>query len=615
MPDQPNIVVRLIRGLWRTLTFVRVATFNLLFVLVGLLLLAAIFAETPATVPAKAALVLAPEGYLVEEKSGDPIERALAELTGEAEAETLVRDLLRAIEGATDDKRIAAIHLHLDPLVGAGPATLHRVTAALRTFRASGKTVTAYASSYGNGAYLLASAADEVLLHPMGMVFTDGYSSYRTYYRDGLDRLGVDVNVFRVGEFKSAVEPYLRDDMSPEAREANLEWMGDLWSYWLDEVAAARGLERAALVAAIDSFGSRVRTQGGDFAAAAVEAGLIDRLAHPDEVRAHLVELVGPDADNETDFAQIGMEEYLEALGPEEEADQVVGVLVASGTILDGSQPAGTIGGDSTAQLVREAREDDSIKALVLRVDSPGGSAFASEVIRRELELTRAAGKPVVVSMGDVAASGGYWISTSADAIVASPTTITGSIGIFGLFPTVQKPLAKYLGMHVDGVGTTAWGGALRLDRELDQVEVAPTLQAMIEKGYRDFLERVAAARGKSTEEIDLVARGRVWSGADALDHGLVDKLGTLEDAVAIAAEKAGLSGDDWSVRYVERELSVREQLLVDLAASARANFGPIRVGSPLLTRLDAMVREATALLDAGTVQAHCLCDVTVLGR
>lgn len=610
MDNQPNFFVRFVRFCWNALTFARVATFNLLFLFLVIIVLIALSSSSPLPhVPEKAALVLAPEGFIVEELAGDAVERAIAELTGDAEPETLVADVLRAIDEATDDERIAVIHLALDPFAGAGPSTLHRITAALRTFRAAGKTVVASASSYGNGAYLLAASADEVLLHPQGMVFPDGYSSYRQYYRDGLDRLGVDVNVFKVGTYKSAVEPYLRDDMSPEAKEANLAWMGDLWSAWLEEVAAARGLEQAELVSIIDTFPARLQAAGGDLAEAALEARLVDRLTHPDEVRARLIELVGTASDDENTYAQVSFEDYLAAVGEPDESKNTIGIVVASGTILDGSHPPGTIGGDSTAELIRTAREDESVKAVVLRVDSPGGSAFASEVIRRELELTRNAGKPVVVSMGDVAASGGYWISTSADAIVAHPTTITGSIGIFGIFPTIQKPLAKYLGVHVDGVGTTPWSGALRIDRELDPVAMAPALQAMIESGYRDFLERVAKARGKSPEEIDPIAQGRVWSGTDAFDLGLVDRLGDLDDAMSIAAEKAEL-GDDWSSRVIQPELDWTDQLIADFMSTAARIVGPQQLRPTLLRRFESATREVEALLTGGRVQAHCLCGV-----
>lgn len=615
MSQRPNVLLRMLGAAWRSVTLLRVVTFNLLFLGLLVVLLMALFGSSKPKVPGTAALVLAPPGVLVEELTGDPVDRAIAELTGEAEPETRVRDLLRVIEAATEDERITTIHLALDPFAGAGPSTLHRVSAALRSFRAAGKTIIASASSYGTGSYLLAASADEIHLHPLGMVLVDGYSSYRQYYRDGLDRLGVEVNVFRVGTYKSAVEPYLRNDMSAEAREANLEWMGDLWQEWLGEVAAARGLDVGALAASLDAFPRLALDHGGDLARTAVTAGLVDHLSHPDEVRARLIELVGVAADDELDYAQIGFEDYLAVLDPEPASDNSVGIVVAAGTILDGSHPRGTIGGDSTAALIRRAREDESIAAVVLRVDSPGGSAFASEVIRRELELTRAQGKPVVISMGDVAASGGYWISTSADAILAHSTTITGSIGIFGLFPTIQKPLAEYLGVRVDGVGTTPWAGALRFDRQLDPVVMAPALQAMIEKGYRDFLERVGKARDKAPDEIDPIAQGRVWSGADAHRLGLIDRLGDLDDAVALAAEKAELD-TSWGVIWVEREHTLSEQLMADLLSAGTRIFGPsaLRSSSALprvvpaeLVRVGRTLRELVA---GGPIQAHCLCGV-----
>ena len=454
----------------------------------------------------------------------------------------------------------------------------------------------------------------------MGAVLLDGYGRYRTYHREGIERLELDWNVFKVGEYKSAVEPYLRDSMSDEAREANLEYMGDLWNAYLEGVAQARNVSVESLKDSVESLSGRVQAAQGNLAQVALDAGLVDQLAERTAVRRRLIDAVGENEDGST-FKQVAFDDYLDALGESRRRYKTDGdgiaVVVARGTILDGSHPPGTIGGDSTAQLIRQARSDESVKAIVLRVDSGGGSALASEVIREELVLAREQGKKVVVSMGSVAASGGYWIATASDEIWASPNTITGSIGIFGMIPTYQKPLAKYLGTRVDGVGTNWLAGALRPDRELDP-RVGDIIQANIERGYREFLARVGEARNMAPEEVDPYARGRVWSGTDALEIGLVDKLGGLEDAIASAAALAEL-GDDYAVRFIEKELELSEQLLADLLSAGTDAFGPFDLpGARPKSGLEARVldtldrhRDFLALFDDPmNVYAHCLCEV-----
>jgi protease-4 len=520
------------------------------------------------------ALVLAPRGVLVEQLSGaDPVEQAMAEITGGAQAETLLRDLTDVIDMAAEDDRIPVMVLRLDSLSGGGLTKLQDLRESIEGFKAAGKKVIAIANGYDRTSYYLASLADEVYMHPMGLMMLEGFSRYRMYYKEGIDKLGLDWNVFKVGEYKSAVEPYLRNGMSDEAKEANLEWMGDLWRVYLEDVAGARGIEVEKLEEYIDNQTHLIEVAQGSSAHAAKNAGLIDEAWYPDELKAHLIELVGSDDDNES-YRSISGSDYLKVIGDDRPSlggdGDVIGVLVARGTILDGSHPPGTIGGDSTAALIRKARQDDDVKALVLRVDSGGGSAFASEVIRRELELARGDGLPVVVSMGTVAASGGYWISTSCDKLVASPTTITGSIGIFGMFPTYHRPLANHLGIRVDGVATTTYAGAIRPDRELPQ-EIGHAIQQVINRGYRDFLERVAKARDMSEEDVDKIARGRVWSGEDAYKLGLIDEMGDLDDALAAAAELAGIE-DDYSIRFLEKELGFKEQLISELFAIAGFN-------------------------------------------
>ena len=505
---------------------------------------------------------------------------------------------------------------------GAGLTKLRDLRAAIADFRGSGKKVVAYADSYLQTEYYLAAQADEVYLHPQGLLLLEGFGHWRNYYKQGLDRLGVEVHVFRVGEYKSYAEPYLRDDMSPEAREMSLDVYGDLWRDYLADVAAARRLKPEDISSLIDRLPDRLHATGGDIAKLALEAKLVDKLATRDEVRQRLIALVGEDKDKKS-FKQVAWSDYLASLGGDRTGSgrgDAVAVIVAKGDILDGSQPPGTIGGDSTARLIRKAREDGSVKAVVLRVDSGGGSAFASEIIRRECELTRGAGKPVVVSMGSVAASGGYWISTASDEIWAEPETITGSIGIFGIFPTVDKPLAKYLGIHTDGVGTTRFTDVLRPDRPLDPA-VAQMFQEFIDHGYDEFLARVAQARRMTKQQVDKIARGRIWSGEDAKGRGLVDQLGGLDQAVASAARRARLA-KGYRVWYVEKEKTLRERLVGMLAATAASLAREAGVAEPrplsapaqalsLTGRLRALQREAERLSawnDPHGAYAHCLC-------
>ncbi len=608
-------VLAILASAWRAVTTARNITMNLIFLVIVFALVAAVLSDGKPKVPKSAALVIAPKGQIVEQLAGDPMDMAKDALTGNAKSETLGRDLVRTIRAAKDDKRVKALLLDLNGLSGARLAMLQDLKAAIEDFKESEKPVIATSDFYFKTQYYLASAADEIYLTEMGAVILEGYGRYRTYFRDGLERLEVDSNIIRVGEFKSAVEPFLRDSMSEEAKEANLEWMGDLWRSYLADVAVARGLTPEALTDGIENLNGHLDAVGGDLSQMALDAGLVDHVGGRDLLRQRMIELVGEDED-EHSFNRIGYADYLEVVGEDAKKGKSgkVAVIVAKGTILDGSHPPGTIGGDSTAALIRRARNDEDVKALVLRVDSGGGSAFASELIRQEFVLAREAGKKVVVSMAGVAASGGYWISTASDEIWANPNTITGSIGIFGMLPTYQKPLAKYLGMRVDGVGTTWIAGQGRPDRALDPRLKELATQA-IHKGYRDFLSRVAEARDMTTEEVDKIARGRVWSGIDAYEMGLVDKLGGLEEAIASAAELAEL-GDDYSIEYVEKELDWKDKIVADLLVRvaghlqasevlARPSFerqalGALREFSDILSGFD----------DPNGMYAYCFCEV-----
>lgn len=599
--------------LWKGVDQARRLTVNLVFLVVVVVLTAWWWSADTPTVPDTAALVLALNGNLVEELSGDSEERALLALLGEEHPETLLRAALEAVELASEDERIQALFLDTERLAGAGLSKMQTLATAIEEFKQTGKPVVASADYFSQSQYYLAATADEIYMHPMGVVFVPGYGSYRNYYKEALDKLEVDWHVFRVGEYKSAVEPYLRSDMSPEAREARQRWLGLLWQAYRDDVQRMRQLEPGTLESYADGFPQLLRRHGGDAAAAALAVGLVDRLMHRDEVRQRLIELVGEDEDGKS-YSRIGHSSYLAAVDrPRPRSERNVAVIVAQGGIYDGWRQPGSVGGDSLADLIRQVREDETKAALVLRVDSPGGSAFASEIIRREVELTREAGKPVVVSMSSVAASGGYWISMSADEIWAAPTTLTGSIGIYAMLPTFPRTLERF-GVHNDGVGTGEMAGTLRPERPLPAAAVE-TMEMMIQQGYRQFIEGVAAGRGQSTEEIDAAARGRVWAGSDALDLGLVDQLGDLQEAAAAAARLAGLE-DDFGVEYVGQPRSWRTRILEWLVRAPLPDLGRIlgpAGGRPLeFELLDAVLEETRALDgfgDPNGLYAYCFCE------
>jgi protease-4 len=603
---------------WDALNFSRRLLLNGVLLLVVGLILFAVLKGGP-TLEERNAFVLAPKGRIVEQFTVDPASRALGELTGDSVAEVQLRDLLRAIDSAATDKRIERMVIRTDQMAGAGFAALREVGAALKRFKESGKQIVAYADNMDQAGYYLAAHADEVYLHPSGAVLLEGIGRYRAYYREALqDKLGVKVHLFRVGEFKSFAEPYIRDNASPEANEADLYWMSDIWQRYLSEVAELRELKPETLQAQIDGLDVEVAAVQGDLAQLALRMGLVDELKTADEFRALMIERGEKDEENHT-FRQVNLEAYLGFLDREKlpiDSRPKVAVVVAQGGIADGELPQGQVGGVSTSALIRKAREDEDVKALVLRVDSPGGGVFPSEQIRREVELTRAAGKPVVVSMANVAASGGYWISMNAQEIYADPSTITGSIGIFGLFFTAEDTLAR-VGVRSDGVGTTRIAGAFDPTRPLDPM-VGTILQTVIEDGYRDFINRVAEARGKSYEDADKVGRGRVWSGAQALELGLVDKLGGLREAIDAAAGFAELAKDSFQVSYVEKEPSPFEKFLADLGknATARAVAGSLGLPPGLAEQpLVRQLREEIELMAPpvrglpARVLAHCLCS------
>ena len=615
-------------GLWDVMNFTRRLILNLVFFgFLLLVLLAIVFAmargDGAKTLRDRTTLLIAPEGTLVEQFSADPVSRALTKAMGDKGAEEIqLRDLIRALEAAKTDPKIERVALRLDKLQPSGFASMREVSAALQDLRASGKQVVAYSDSLSQAQYLLAAQANEVYLDPMGSVVLEGLGRYRQYFREGLqDKLGVDVHLFKVGEFKSAAEPYVLDAASPASKEADLFWMNDVWQRYVADIAKARKLAPEQISAGIDTMPEGIAAAGGDMAKFALQQKLVDGLKTREEVEELLTKRGVADDDADTGFRNVNLDAYLQQLdlrrSPVDSRPQVA-VVVAAGEISGGEQPAGRIGGESTAALLRDARDDEAVKAVVLRVDSPGGEVFASEQIRREVVALKAAGKPVVVSMGDLAASGGYWISMNADRIYADPSTITGSIGIFGMIPNLTRSLDK-IGVHTDGVGTTRFAGAFDVTRPMDPV-VGQVIQSVINKGYADFTGKVAQARNKPVEAIDQVARGRVWSGAQAKERGLVDAFGGFKDAVADAAARAKLGDrDKYRVRYIEKPATPFAQFVNGFAGSRMGAWmlGDSALAHAVLARsmpeLDTQLRfvqDATDKRDGTPVKAlaYCFC-------
>jgi protease-4 len=525
-------------------------------------------------VPDQAALVIAPTGTIVEQLAGDPLSRAVAQARGQGHEETSLWDLIDAIRAAAKDARIRVLVLNFDQMTGvAGQPTMAELTKAIREFKTSGKKVIAYGQAYDRDGYYLASVADEIYVDPLGYVLVDGYSRYRWYYKDILDKLNVDINVFRVGKYKSAVEDYTRMDMSPEDRQESLAYLNALWTGYQTGVDGARNLPAGAIANYSNSLPQAAVDAKGAGAPVALKARLVTGIKTPAEVVHRISEITGADEDG--GFHQVSAEDYARvvhnATGLTGRDRDRVAVIVAAGEILDGNQPPGTIGGDSTARLLRSARLDNKIHAIVLRVDSPGGSVTASEAIYREMLALHAAGKPVVVSMANYAASGGYYISAPADEIWASPATITGSIGIFAEVPNINRALAK-LGIGVDGAGTTPLAGQLRQDLSALSVPLADgtrkLLQATVDYGYSQFLEHVGSGRHKTVAQVDDIGQGRVWAGVDAQANGLVDHLGSFDDAVKAAATRAHM-GTDYKLQFLEPERSWAQSLALQMKVRA----------------------------------------------
>ncbi|HUN27610.1 MAG TPA: signal peptide peptidase SppA [Steroidobacteraceae bacterium] len=602
-------------GLWRGLDGLRKFLHLLLLLLIFGFVVGALHVSVP-RVPDSAVLLVRPQGELVEQLSGEPLERAVAEARGQGHAETLLWDLIDAIRGAAKDDRIKVMVLDLDQFDGAdGLPPLEELARAIRDFRASGKPVIAYASTYTRDQYFLAAQASEVDLDPEGYVLIDGYGQYPLYFKDLIDKLGIDVNVFRVGEYKSAVEPYTRASMSEPDRQQTSEFLGAVWSAYQTEATSARRIESDSIQQYIATLPSTVVAAHGAAAEVALKAGLVTRLETKAQLERRLIALVGEDESSST-FYSVTADDYARVVHADSARHREharIGVIVASGEILDGTQPPGTIGGDSLVRLLREARLDDKIRAVVLRIDSPGGSVTASEQIYEELKTLEAAGKPVVVSMGSYAASGGYYISAPADEIWASAATITGSIGIFSVVPTIDRTLQKF-GIGVDGVGTTPLSGELELTRPLNDA-MRTFLQETVDHGYDVFVERVATGRHMTPASVDSIGQGHVWAGADAAHIGLVDHLGSFDDAVRAAARRAKVK--HYSVQFIQPELSWPESLALELdSLGARVLLAAAPhsdAGAFIAARLDPLEHELAQLRRFSVpnrLYAYCFCTI-----
>lgn len=588
----------------------RIITNGLFFLLLFFVLLIT-FSGGPGPLPEKAPLRLDITGFLVDQRSYiDPMAQLLAR--GGGDFETVVRDLVRAVNAAADDPRVTELVLELGYFAGGDISKLEEVGQALSRFKESGKPIIAISNFYSQAQYYLASYADEILMHPMGAVLLTGYGSYHNYFGDAINKLNINLHVFRAGTYKDAVEPFTRMSMSEESREHNSQWIDQLWSLYTSRVESQRQLPKDAINDYVSNLDAHLMTVNGDTAALAMENKLVDELLTLPQIRESLIERYGYD-ERSDDYTAISLKRYLQHLDDQPNpAPEAIGLIIASGTIYDGYQTAGNIGGDSLAALIREAREVRGVQALVLRIDSGGGSAFASELIRNELEVTRQAGIPVLVSMGSLAASGGYWIAAGADEIWATPGTLTGSIGVFTLVPTFEATL-KNIGITTDGYGTSPLADSSRLDMPLDPV-AKRVLQQNVDNIYQRFINIVAEGRGSSPEAIHPIAQGRVWSGISAHEFGLVDQLGYLEDVVQAAAERVGLSR--YRVELIEHPASALDVLLggfgsTGILSSLRGEAEVTGLWRELASSRWRGLNELLRLLESsktpGSVYAHCL--------
>ena len=599
------------RSLWRIINFTRLLLINLIFIVIVLAIVVGLREETPETTIQEGALVLDLAGKLVEQPSTpNPADQLMEKWLSDKDQprEIAVSDVVYAIQQAKQDPLVKGIVLKTADLENASIGKLLTITQALDDFRQSKKPVVAVGSFYQQHQYLLAAHADTILLNPAGAVAIQGLGLYTLYFKSALDKFNLTPHIFRVGTYKSFVEPYIRDDMSPEAREANQRWLNVLWQQYVDNVSTARHISAHAGSPSKEQALARLTKAEGNAAQYALDQGLVDELSTYDETIETIQNFAGKDGH---DFRSIALTDYLRALPPryKQQANKPqIGLLVAAGTIVDADNQPGTIGGEALAKQIRDAMYDEDIKALVLRIDSPGGSAFAADQIRTALLAFKASGKTLVVSMGSTAASGGYWIAADADKIFAEPSTITGSIGVFGMFLTADKAL-NALGVHTDGLGTTDFTGispAQPLPELIKQI-----VQMNVENTYQRFLALVAEGRGMTPDAVDKIAQGRVWVGTDAKKLGLVDELGDLTQATVETGKLAKLT--DYQVKLIEPELSAKDKLLRELfdqsAELLPASVTHSALGSVALQWWKASnqaLQPLTALQDPQGIYSYC---------
>ncbi len=606
---------RLFRFLWSGVDGLR-KILHLMVLLFIFSIIVSSLASSSVVIPQSGALVIQPAGNIVEQLAGDPFDRALQELMGDGPPQTLMKDIVDGLEFAKDDERISAVVLDLSAMPGGGLSKLKRISSAIEDFKQSGKPVIATADYYGQGSYYLAAHADTVYMHPDGALVLSGFGSYRNFYKTAIDKLKIDWNIFRVGTYKSAVEPFMRDDLSVESEAALLAVLDQLWVQYMSDVEAARSLDSGVIQDVLENLIAHVEATNGDLAQLALEQGFVDGLVTRAELQQLIIDVAGKTEDDDS-YTGTALGDYLpqmRMLQGDTVEEKNVAVIVAAGEILNGSQAPGLIGGDSTANLLKQARNDDAVSAVVFRVDSPGGSAFASELILNEVQALQEAGKPVVVSMSSLAASGGYWVSMAADSIFATPYTITGSIGIFGMFPTIERSLDT-IGVSTDGIGTTPWAGELRSDREMS-ADTRTLFQMFINEGYDDFISGVAMHRGMEKEVVDSIAQGRIWTGSDALKNGLIDSIGDIDEAIVEAAKLADLESDSYGIKYFAQELGPGEQLALDLMSGTGKLGLDVGVFSRKRSSLERLADVVEAKLsplvrfnDPKGIYAHCMCD------
>lgn len=571
MDDKQNIFKRIFLKTFRILNISRKVILNVLFFGLLFLFIGSFMSDkNRIIIEENTVLMLNVKGDVVEQKHHiQPMDAFINEALGQKDQnpEVLLTDIVDVIKTAANDNNVSLLVLKLGQMNRSGLTKMSIIADALEIFKQSGKQIIAIGENYTQDQYYLASYADEIWLDPNGWVILDGYGRYQLYYKSALDKLAISQHIFRVGTYKSAVEPYMRDDMSEAAKVANKLWLNDLWQHYKINVATQRGFEVTNFDESAEQLVKKLQSVNGDVGKYALDNGWVDQLKTRNEIELAIKTKLNV-TDEKKSFKSIGFKQYLNTFMspfPNQQSNtDTIAIIVAKGTILNGTQKAGEIGGDSTAKLLKKARKNDNVKAVVLRVDSPGGSAFASEIIRQEVELLKQAGKPVVASMGTYAASGGYWISASADKIYAAPTTITGSIGIFGLFMTFEKALSK-LGIYTDGVGTTDFAG-FSPTRPLPQ-GVGDIIQMNVNKGYQDFITLVADNRNMTPEQVDEIAQGRVWSGAKAKELGLVDELGGLDAAIDEAAALANIT--NYETLLIEKELSPADLFMKNLFGQA----------------------------------------------